>query len=289
MPNKMKLEYIGTDSWDRPVYKDENKTLWKDVDPREDLSPSLCTSANNEFDGEPDKPMSALKEYEHVQIEFIPERVVRSNDSFRYMLLDRMRSDCDYYLGFGNRNLNHLSSNSVEIHIQRMKDLWNSFSDDKKPEWLTYEQILQYEIEMCSTEPISPAEYLKAADSDEEITGQQAMDEIAKLNLENRSLVYSVVEVRTDFGYKCFLAPGICDRDALESNDQFQELMEDAEDTMVNASVHSYSVGTGESETPDEDELEIIEQYTDELDEKYGIDPLQSDFISFYYEAEQEY
>jgi hypothetical protein len=48
-------------------------------------------------------------------------------------------------------------------------------------------------------------------------------------------------------------------------------------------------VGTGESERPDEAELEIIEQYTDELDEKYGIDPLQSDFISFYYEPEQEY
>jgi hypothetical protein len=276
MPNKMKLEYIGMDSWDRPVYKDENKTLWKDVDPREDLSPSLCTSANNEFDGEPDKPMSAFEKYEQVQIEFIPERVVRSNDRFRYMLLDRMRSDCDYYLGFGNRNLNHLSSNSVEIHIQRMKDLWNSFPDDKKPEWLTYEQILQYETEMCATNE----EYRKL---------QQATDEIAKLKLDSRSLIYSVVEVRTDFGYRCFLLPGICDRDALEDSEQYQELMEDAEDTEVNTSVHSYSVGTGESERPDEAELEIIEQYTDELDEKYGIDPLQSDFISFYYEPEQEY
>ena len=276
MSNKMKLEYIGMDSWDRPVYKDENKTLWKDVDPREDLSPSLCTSANNEFDGEPDKPMSAFEKYEQVQIEFIPERIVRSNDSFRYMLLDRMRSDCDYYLGFGNRNLNHLSSNSVEIHIQRMKDLWNSFSDDKKPEWLTYEQILQYETEMCAT-------------NEENRKLQQATDEIAKLKLDSRSLIYSAVEVRTDFGYRCFLLPGICDRDALENSEQYQELMEDAEDTEVNTSVHSYSVGTGESERPDVAELEIIEQYANELDEKYGIDPLQNDFISFYYEAEQEY
>jgi hypothetical protein len=98
-----------------------------------------------------------------------------------------------------------------------------------------------------------------------------------------------VVEVRTEYGYRGFLLPGICDRDALESSEQYQELMEDAEDTEVNTSVHSYSVGTGESETPDEDELEIIEQYTDELDEKYGVDSIQSDFISFYYEAEQEF
>lgn len=276
MSNKMILEYIGMDSWDRPVYKDENKTLWKDVDPREDLSPNLYTSANNELDGEPDTPMSIFEKYKQVQIEFVPERMVQHNDRFRYMLLDRMRSDCDYYLGFGNRNPKHLSSNSIEIHIQKMKDLWNSFPDDKKPEWLTYEQILQYETQMCAT-------------NEENRKVQQATSEIAKLNLENRSLVYSVVEVRTDFGYKCFLAPGICDRDALESNGQFQELMEDAEDTMVNTSVHSYSVGTGESETPNEDELEIIEKYSDELDEKNGIDPLQSDFFSFYYEAEQEF
>lgn len=289
MPDKIKLQYIGMDSWDRPVYKDEHDRLWKDLDSREEVSPDLCTSLNNEFDGEPDTPMRVMEKYKQVQIEFVPERIVRHNDRFHYMLLDRMRSDCDYYLGFGNRNLNHLSSNSAEIHIQKMKDLWNGFPDDKKPEWLTYEQILQYETDMCSTKPISPAEFPKAANSDEEITGQQDTDEIAKLKLDNRSLIYSVVEVRTDFGYRCFLLPGICDRDALESSEQYQELMEDAEDTEVNTSVHSYSVGTGESERPDEAELEIIEQYTDKLDEEYGIDPLQSDFISFYYEAEQEY
>lgn len=275
MSNKMKLEYIGTDSLDRPVYKDENKTLWKDLDPREDLPPNLYTSANNEFDGEPDTPMSVLGKYKQVQIEFVPERMVQRNDRFHYMLLDRMRSDCDYYLGYGNRNLKHLSSNSIEIHIQQMKDVWNSFPDDKKPEWLTYAQILQYETEMSAT-------------NEEHQKSQQATDEIAKLKLDSRSLIYSVVEVRTDSGYDCFLVPGICDRDDLERSDQYQELMEDAEDTEVNASVHSYSVGTGESERPDENELKIIEQYTDELDEDYGIDPLQSDFISFYYEAEQE-
>ena len=51
----------------------------------------------------------------------------------------------------------------------------------------------------------------------------------------------------------------------------------------------TYSLGTGESEYPDEDELSIIEQYTDELDEEYGIDPIQSDFFSFEHEVEQEY
>ncbi|TPG71514.1 hypothetical protein EEL31_09155 [Brevibacillus laterosporus] len=61
------------------------------------------------------------------------------------MVLDRLRSDCDYYLGYGNRNKNRLYYNDEQRHIDQMKELYNSFPNDKKPEWLTYEQILNYE------------------------------------------------------------------------------------------------------------------------------------------------
>jgi len=70
-----KLNFLGMDSWDRPVYKDENGKLWKDVDPRKHREPDLCTSVNNEFCGEPDTPMRNIEKYKDVQIEFIPERV----------------------------------------------------------------------------------------------------------------------------------------------------------------------------------------------------------------------
>lgn len=30
-----------------------------------------------------------------------------ANDRFNYMLLDRLRCDCEYYLGYGNRDANH--------------------------------------------------------------------------------------------------------------------------------------------------------------------------------------
>lgn len=67
----MKLNYIGMDSWDRPVYEDENGRLVKDVDPRKHLPPKLCTALGNAFDGEPDVPY-------HEEPEFIPERVTWS-------------------------------------------------------------------------------------------------------------------------------------------------------------------------------------------------------------------
>ncbi len=70
------LKFIGTDSWDRPVYREENGTLWKDLDPRAKTKPNLCTSVNNAFDGEPDTNMRYLKKYKDVTPVFEPERFV---------------------------------------------------------------------------------------------------------------------------------------------------------------------------------------------------------------------
>ena len=69
-------------------------------------------------------------------------------DSFKYMLLDRMKQDCNYFLGNGNRNPKDLWSDSPEEHIANMEALWNSFPEGDKPEWLTWEQIKEYEKEM---------------------------------------------------------------------------------------------------------------------------------------------
>ena len=68
----------------------------------------------------------------------------------RYMLLDRMRCDCLYYLGNGNRHSKHLwAVGKPKEHIQYMKWLWNSFSKDAKPEWLSFEEIEEFEKQMC--------------------------------------------------------------------------------------------------------------------------------------------
>lgn len=67
-----------------------------------------------------------------------------SEPSFRYMLLDRLRQDCEYYLGNGNRSRNAIWAEDEESQIGTMIDIWKSFSDEDKPEWLTWEQIVDY-------------------------------------------------------------------------------------------------------------------------------------------------
>lgn len=74
--------------------------------------------------------------------------ILRREDTFRYMMLDRMRTDCEYYLGNGNRHAKNLWAKNEVEQIAYMKALWNSFGEDGKPEWLSYYKILDYEQKM---------------------------------------------------------------------------------------------------------------------------------------------
>lgn len=65
-----------------------------------------------------------------------------------YMMLSRLQMDCDYYLGWGNRNTKRLWAGSEKEQINEMKTLWNKLDDNKKPEWLTWDSILEYEEQM---------------------------------------------------------------------------------------------------------------------------------------------
>ena len=61
----LKVKFVGVDNWDRPVYKDEKGTIYKDTN----LGVGeidLHTSSNNSFYGEPDMPIK-----ENTQIEIV--------------------------------------------------------------------------------------------------------------------------------------------------------------------------------------------------------------------------
>lgn len=68
------LRHKGRDSWDRPVYEDENGKLWKDVEPGINCKPKLCSALYNAFDGEPDTPLEVMARYKDKAIVFIPKR-----------------------------------------------------------------------------------------------------------------------------------------------------------------------------------------------------------------------
>ena len=67
---------------------------------------------------------------------------------FRYMMLSRMKQDCDYYLGNGNRSINHLWAGNEVDQIANMKTIWDTFEADGKPEWLTLDELINYSRKM---------------------------------------------------------------------------------------------------------------------------------------------
>ena len=143
MENKIKkLHYIGTDDWNRPCYKeDDSSRIWTDVS-LGNGTPHIHRVAGDEIGGEPDYPISEDK------YEIITPVPQDSPHKFIYQMLDRLRSDCGYFLGYGCRNPKNLWAGKVSGQITEMKKLWNSLPDGEKPEWLTMEQINGYECKM---------------------------------------------------------------------------------------------------------------------------------------------
>ena len=71
------------------------------------------------------------------------EKTVEARDySSEYRLLDRLRADCEYFLGAGQRSEKNLWAGDVRAQIAKMRELYNTLPE--KPEWLTEEAINSY-------------------------------------------------------------------------------------------------------------------------------------------------
>lgn len=80
------------------------------------------------------------------------DEILQHDLRFRYMLLGRLQADCEYYLGFGNRNINRLWAGNEKAQIETMTKLYESFAEDEKPEWLTMDEIKEYGKQMIMEE-----------------------------------------------------------------------------------------------------------------------------------------
>lgn len=139
----LKMKYLGDDFRSQPTYCDQFGRLWKDIGLGENVVPDLYSVPGNEFDGEPYRPIKQ-KFILKTRKEFVSR-----DKSFQYQMLDRLRCDCEYYLGFGCRNPGVLWAKDEKEQIEAMKAIWCSFSEEEKPEWITWDKILEYEKNMC--------------------------------------------------------------------------------------------------------------------------------------------
>lgn len=141
----LRVKYIGFGGVfiEYPCYEDEKGKIYFDLNDgrnRLDLHTGAYRDECDEICGEPCKRITEEIECENP--------FVRHPREFDYMMLGRMRSDCNYFLENGNGYEGHLWGGSVEKICDEMENIWNSFAEDEKPEWLTMEQNKDYRKRM---------------------------------------------------------------------------------------------------------------------------------------------
>lgn len=90
-------------------------------------------------------------DFEQLSLTSAAAEVVKPNVedfSFEYQLLDRLKTDCEYFLGEGHRSEKHLWAGNVREHILKMRELYSNLLI--KPVWLTESNIDSYAQRMAA-------------------------------------------------------------------------------------------------------------------------------------------
>lgn len=142
---KLILEYTGMRSFsDNKVYKDKEGIYFA----KDDYNDIIYIGKYP--DNDPRGSIKNIAKYKDLEVVTVGDENLPTEAERRdYMMLGRLKADCDYYLGYGGRYAVHLWAGSEVKQIEEMKKIYNSFSDDKKPEWLTWVDILEYEKQIC--------------------------------------------------------------------------------------------------------------------------------------------
>lgn len=152
----LELTKVGEHYMEGGLYKDKDGKYYVDCyhEPKDDgVSTVFILSPSNDPDGEPNcaiqchiRILNPLTESEKKQKLF----------QFEYMMLSRLNDDAAAYFGrHGNEkddkwdcryhNANFIWGHDISVLVEEMKKLWQKIPSDIKPEWCTWEQILEYE------------------------------------------------------------------------------------------------------------------------------------------------
>jgi len=150
---KMKLERIGENAWGHMAYQDVDTGkfyLALNYGYNEELDLHTC-SPSDDIDGEPDAPLK--RDYEIINP--ITDREKRMKRyQFQYMMLGRLISDCRAFFGDGRedesadcryKNEGFIWGKDIKVLVTEVKKLWMQIPEDIKPEWMTWEEVEEFE------------------------------------------------------------------------------------------------------------------------------------------------
>lgn len=136
-----------------------------------------------------------------VEQEMNKAEILNQGKEFKYKLLDRMRSDCEYYLSYGNKDAKYLWAGNEKEQIETMRAIYNSFSQNEKPEWITLEQIDGFEkemVEMAKEQEINTNEIQIEIEPDVEKRLQEAYNKMSEED-KNAGLLPEELGIQVDY------------------------------------------------------------------------------------------
>ena len=118
-----------------PIFRAENRSRFEEMLSRDERNDVLRKNTADEKEAVAEEILDNIR----------PATV--QDYTAEYRLLDRLRTDCEYFLGYGQRYEGHLWAGNVRDQIAKMRELYEAVPE--KPEWLTEEMIDSYADRMA--------------------------------------------------------------------------------------------------------------------------------------------
>lgn len=130
-----------------PCYKGDNGHYYFDTSDGKAKALHLATGAYK--DEESGEICGELNVYVDRQV-ICEEPFYRSKYEFQYSMLERRIRDCEYFLGYGFGAEWKLYDGTIEKTCDAMDELYESFPDSAKPDWISKEKIQEYREKMLA-------------------------------------------------------------------------------------------------------------------------------------------
>lgn len=167
------------------------------------------------------------------------------------------------------------------------EEAYQIFSLDFKKDEVDFNKLQYGFVQTFGDVQIEFPEAATAYDALIETKAQQIME---TLGLERRSLLYSMVDLHSDYGWDRFFVPGICTEDKLMASKEYSGIMSGREETSVSVDISCYRFGQTEKydcclEECSEQELELI--LNTNIPDGYESEIYLSDEFDFTYKPEE--
>ena len=156
-------------------------------------------------------------------------------------------------------------------------------------EFLTYGYVEEYTDKYFS-DPELTAEFPNILPLWESLEKERVFESLRPLRLQERCMVFSIAELRSEAGYQMIYLPGWGTEETLRQSAEYREYTAQDDVLDIHVDVGTYKIGRGDEVLADEQQTALIQRYFDRIPKLHEADLCASDCYTLYFDrfAEDE-